>query len=190
MRTRLDWLVVLGSAACHTPTNAGVSAVATTQPSSQPSPKVAPPTQEYGSQAYQQRLFEGFRECGNHDLGRFDGRWFTVDSPIREVWICDGHIRWMERGQVSDICMSSVRTVAGGMDARRGRDRLPAEATWHEDWHDQGDASGLSVYLREREQGLSVDAADWEEPGTTFQFFVLKRSHDPAERRNMPCPFE
>ena len=192
-------LMMLGLIACHGQAQKAPNVSAATRAPSPPSndSAVAPaPSQraprasrakagrraeDYDSEAYRLRLFTAFNECGKHDLGTLDGQWTTLNPPTREVWLCDGHIRWLDHGLVNDICISGQTAVNGGIDA---------EGAWHEDWHDPGDASGLDLYLREQREGLSVEAADWEEPGNTFQFFLLKRKPDSGDHPGMQCPIE
>jgi hypothetical protein len=161
------------------PASSTAVASATTLEAPAPPPKPPPPL-EHGSNEYDERLFGAFKECGWHDLGKLDGRWFDVTSPATDVWICAGHIRWTHVA-LTDLCISKTTVVEGGLDA---------EAVWHEDWHDPGDASGLYLYLRERADELSVEAADWETPHERFSFFALKRNPSPADRPKMRCPLE
>lgn len=143
---------------------------------------IAPLTKalQYGTDAYLERLFAAFRECGRHEVPKFDGHWLNSESAERDIWICEGRIRWQAGwGRVSDICFSRISVVAGGFDA---------EGTWHEDLHDPGDASGLALYVRQREGRLVIDVADWEDPTHIQRFFTLERAPDPADHPGMRCP--
>jgi hypothetical protein len=118
--------------------------------------------------------------CGQHDLGNLDGHWMAVASKIKDVWICDGTIRFRAAwGGLSDICVTSIRRLTDGIDA---------EAVYHEDIDDPGDASGFYLYFRHRGQYLAVEMAPWDEPGTRSDFFVLERKREPTDQPNMKCP--
>lgn len=134
---------------------------------------------------YDKRLSEASFRCEEFDLGELEGRYVVADSRpypgVGEVWMCDGHIRWrLETGQISDICLSRTAQVPGGLNA---------EGTWHEDFHDLGDASGLYVRLREFDQRLLVDVSAWDDSPAEFSpFFSLARLDSAKGREH--CPFE
>jgi hypothetical protein len=133
----------------------------------------------YGSDEYLQRLFAAFDECGKHDLNGLDGHWVVTGSPSRDVWICEGRIRWRAAwGGIQELCVSAARAVQGGVDA---------EAAFREDINEPGDASGLNLYLRQVGTRLAIDAVDWEEPDKRSQFFSLERKPDPEDHPGMVC---
>jgi len=144
-----------------------------------------PPPGALSPSDYHKRLFEAFARCGQFDLGRLDGQWAVSDSAeflkVREVWICDGHIRWRdELGLINDICISQIAKVPGGLNV---------EGAWHEDWHDLGDAKGIYIRLRESTRDLSVEASAWDDAPTELsRLFTLVRSG--VASGPQVCPFE
>ena len=145
-------------------------------------PLLNAPVEKHAGATSESRLFDAFIQCGRHDLGVLDGRWVSTEPKPRDVWLCEGHIRWMsDVPLVSDVCLSEIRPVRGGLDA---------EGTWHEDWHDPGDAAGLSLRLRGDDQNLSIEVADWENDKEWARFFQLRRAPAAGAGPNMACPLK
>ena len=127
----------------------------------------------------QKRLLEAFAACQDHDLGNLDGHWLAVDSKITDVWICDGTIRFRDQGGLSDVCISSIRRRSDGIDA---------EAVYHEDIDDPGDAAGAYLYFSHRGERLAIEMEFWNDPGTRSDFLVLERKREPSDQPYMKCP--
>jgi hypothetical protein len=139
-----------------------------------------PPAVDRRGAEYRSRLFAAFAACGQHDLGNLDGHWMAVGSKLKDVWICDGTIRFrQEWGGLSDVCISSIRRRSDGIDA---------EAAYHEDIDDPGDASGAYLYFSHRGDHVAIEMEFWDEPGTRSDFLVLERKREPSDAPNMKCP--
>src|SRR5262249_11980686 len=107
------------------------------------------------------RLYAAFEECGRHLMPKLAGHWTNTGSPVKDVWICEGRVRWKPQwGGMSEICFSKVNAVAGGFET---------EGVWHEDLNDPGDASGVHVYVRELGERVSLELASWEAPNKRTQ---------------------
>jgi hypothetical protein len=187
MKRIMNWsavvLAAFGLVACHNQTSQQARAEAA-PPRTNPAVSVrAKPTEdasELGNDGALARLHAGFEECGLHRVPALDGHWVTTQAPIRDVWICEGRIRWTAQwGGVSDICFSKVSKVDGGLDA---------EGVWHEDLHDPGDASGLYLHVRRDGSRLSINAASWEEPNAAALLFLLERKAGATDQPGMKCP--
>jgi len=169
-------------AACrrHTPPEPESTAEEVQAPA--PPPASSPPSRSMKHDDIKRRLFAAFEQCGRHPLPKFDGHWVNSTPLGRDVWFCEGRIRWRTQfGGTMDICISKVTPVTGGMDV---------EGVWHEDLHDPGDASGVHLQIRDREGGLSVEMASFEEPSNRSPFLLLERKPDPADRPGMSCPLQ
>jgi hypothetical protein len=174
-------LAVGGAIACHQQTLPQAPAHGEEHPVQTPPKRArAVVPMAHGSEAYLGRLWRGFLECGRHELAKLDGHWSVAGSPAREVWICDGRMRWRaDWGGVSEMCFSEANTVDGGIEG---------EGILHEDLNDPGDAQGFYIFLKYRNGRLAIEAAGWEEPSSRSQFFLLERRPDAAERPGMLCP--
>lgn len=133
---------------------------------------------ERHSDAYTQKLLRGFEDCGRARFTELGGHWVSLGRRGGDVWFCEGRILWTaEWGGTSELCITSFEAAQGD-----------AEAVYHEDVHDPGDASGLYLELGYDGTQLIVAASDWETPAERWQFFVLERKPGVAVDADSPCP--
>jgi tetratricopeptide (TPR) repeat protein len=87
----------------------------------------------------QQRLFDGFARCGSQRTGDFQGRYRAELEGYDNFEITADRITFGNEPLVQEFCLTKT--------LERKPQLLRAEAVWHEDRNDPGDASLVRLWL-------------------------------------------
>lgn len=127
------------------------------------------------------RLVEAYGRCGTQSTGDFQGRYVaipddadllpvTVSSAEREAW---ARVAKLQEDQFEGFEIAADRIRSGATlvqefcltrTLRRSPSSLDAEAVWHEDIADIGDASLVTVHLRRDGDLVHMSISDSSDP--------------------------